>query len=175
MNAVTERVQDFKALLTLVCSLFVGLFGWLGVAFALLVAAMATDYITGTIAARSMGEWSSSVARAGLRHKLGEILAVGAAAFADLGVDVVIRSEAFAFLPTATWPKCFTMIVIFWYLFTEIGSIIENAGEMGAPVPSWLARGVAVLKARIDQAGEKETPGARETGGKHLKEDKPEE
>lgn len=173
MNTATEKLTDIKAALTLIATLFVGLFGWLGVAFLLLVGAMLVDYITGSIAARGLGEWSSSIARTGLRHKLGEVLAVGAAAFADLGVDVVLRSDAFAFLPGVSWPKCFTMIVIFWYLFTEIGSIIENAGEMGAPVPAWLARGIAVLKAKVDQAGETNVPEA--AGGKHLKPDSPEQ
>ena len=29
-------------------------------------------------------------------------------------------------------------MVLAWYIFTEFGSIAENATDMGAPVPSWL-------------------------------------
>ena len=32
-------------------------------------------------------------------------------------------------------------------------SVIENAGRMGAPVPAWLAKYIAVLKHKVDQAG----------------------
>ena len=48
----------------------------------------------------------------------------------------------------------FGILVTVWYLLNEILSIIENAGRMGAPVPDWLRRYVAVLKDRIEQKGE---------------------
>lgn len=155
-----EKAADIKAVLVLICSLFVGLFGWLGVAVLLLVLAMFVDYITGTIAAKAAGEWSSAVARAGLRHKLGTILAVGAAAFADLGVNVALHTEATAaiFGGAPPWPNCFVMIVVFWYLFTEVGSILENAGKLGAPIPPWLGKGIAALKAKVDQAASAAAP-----------------
>ena len=31
-------------------------------------------------------------------------------------------------------------VVLVWYIFTELGSIAENAAAMGAPVPGWLVR-----------------------------------
>ena len=31
-------------------------------------------------------------------------------------------------------------VVLVWYIFTELGSIAENAATMGAPVPGWLIR-----------------------------------
>ena len=31
-------------------------------------------------------------------------------------------------------------VVLVWYIFTELGSIAENAAAMGAPVPGWLIR-----------------------------------
>ena len=149
-----EKAADIKAVLVLICSLFVGLFGWLGVAVLLLVLAMFVDYITGTIAAKAAGEWSSAVARAGLRHKLGTILAVGAAAFADLGVNVALHTGATTVIfggAAPPWPNCFVMIVVFWYLFTEVGSILENAGKLGAPIPPWLGKGISALKAKVNQ------------------------
>ena len=30
--------------------------------------------------------------------------------------------------------------VLVWYIFTELGSIAENAAAMGAPVPGWRVR-----------------------------------
>ena len=29
-------------------------------------------------------------------------------------------------------------VILVWYIFTELGSIAENATDMGAPVPAWL-------------------------------------
>ena len=41
-----------------------------------------------------------------------------------------------------------------WYLLNEALSITENAGRMGAPVPEWLSKYIAVLKNKIDSKGD---------------------
>ena len=43
-----------------------------------------------------------------------------------------------------------------WYLLTEAGSIIENVGKMGAPIPSWLGFAVSILKKQVDNAADQE-------------------
>ena len=43
-----------------------------------------------------------------------------------------------------------SLLVSAWYLVNEALSITENAGRMGAPVPEWLAKYIAVLKNKID-------------------------
>ena len=45
-----------------------------------------------------------------------------------------------------------------WYIFTELGSITENAGRLGAPIPRWLARAIAALESGVDDAGDKLAP-----------------
>ena len=143
-----EKATDIKAFLIACVAALTALWGWLGWAVVLLVLAMLTDYITGSLAARAASEWSSAVARAGLRHKLGTVIAVGTAAFADLGVKVVLNSGIMGeTLSGFDWPNGFTLIVTFWYFLTELGSIIENAGKLGAPIHPWLAKGIKVLKA----------------------------
>ena len=47
----------------------------------------------------------------------------------------------------------FGLLVAIWYVLNELLSIIENAGRMGANVPTWLSRYVAVLKNKIDTQG----------------------
>ena len=37
-------------------------------------------------------------------------------------------------------------VVLVWYIFTELGSIAENAAEMGAPVPPGLLKLLAVSR-----------------------------
>ncbi|WP_343212834.1 phage holin family protein [Flavonifractor sp. An4] len=41
-----------------------------------------------------------------------------------------------------------------WYILTEAGSIIENAGALGAPIPAWLTKMIAALESKVDQAGD---------------------
>ena len=45
-----------------------------------------------------------------------------------------------------------TPLVLVWYIFTELGSIAENAASMGAPVPAWLVKMLAAAKKAADDA-----------------------
>jgi phage-related holin len=45
----------------------------------------------------------------------------------------------------------FGLLVAVWYLLNELLSIIEIAGRMGAPVPEWLSKYIAVLKDKIEK------------------------
>ena len=147
-----ERAQDIKAMFVAAFAFLTALLGWLGIAIAMLVLAMLVDYLTGSLAAKAAGEWSSEIARAGLRHKLGTIIAVGVASFADAGVQVALNTvDGLSFMVDFTWPQCFTLLVTLWYFFTELGSILENAGKLGAPIPPWLKKGIAVLKAKTEE------------------------
>ena len=42
-------------------------------------------------------------------------------------------------------------VVLVWYIFTELGSIAENAAAMGAPVPAWLVKLLAEGKEGADK------------------------
>lgn len=71
-----EHINEWKVIITGVgaaASAALGWLGWLVVAF---VGCMALDWITGTMVAKSKGEWSSSVARQGCWHKIGSAVAV---------------------------------------------------------------------------------------------------
>ena len=43
-------------------------------------------------------------------------------------------------------------VVLVWYIFTELGSIAENAAEMGANVPEWLLKLLAAGKSAADKS-----------------------
>ena len=58
---------------------------------------------------------------------------------------------------TALW-GWFGWLVLAWYILMELGSITENVGKMGAPVPPWLRRAIAILKDTVDEAGNKIAP-----------------
>ena len=147
----SDKAREIKAAVTLVISFLTALWGWIGWAIALFIAAMAADYVTGTWAARARGEWSSAAARAGLWHKLGEITALLVAALCDIAISLVLHSTAAPLLVDVPEKHYLTLLVAIWYSFTELGSIVENAGLLGAPIPLWLKKGIALLRDKADR------------------------
>lgn len=152
MNA-PDKAIEIKAAVTAVLSAITALIGWQGVLLVLWLTAMIVDYITGTAAACKAGEWSSTQARQGLWHKLGSITAVLVAAFVDLGIYAIVHGGIGITLPFE-YTTLILPVVACWYLFTELGSIIENAEKLGAPVPQWLVSKIAALKGAADDTGE---------------------
>ena len=67
---------------------------------------------------------------------------------------MILHSTARELLEGYAYGHYFTLLVAIWYIFTELGSIVENAGRLGAPIPAWLRRGIAVLQRRTDGARE---------------------
>lgn len=143
-----EKLTAFKGAMAAFCMSLGAFLGWQGIMALVLVAAMALDYLSGTMAACRAGQWSSAVAREGLWHKGGMILVVVVAAVAD-GVMTVLCAN----LPMdMAWPGVVLPLVLAWYILTELGSILENAVKMGATVPVWL---VKLLKAGLDAVDSK--------------------
>ena len=96
---------------------------------------MALDWLSGSAAAASRGEWSSAVARAGIWHKAGMVVVVCVAALTDLVLRVAMQNLPVLGLEV---DGVVLPVVLVWYIFTELGSIAENGAAMGAPVPGWL-------------------------------------
>ena len=153
-----ENVTKFKASLAAVLAAMTALWGWFGWLVLAWVACMAIDYITGYSAAAKNGEWSSQIAREGLWHKAGCIFAVLVAGILDAVVGYLLGNIDGLALPF-TYTVFVCPLVVTWYIMMEVGSILENAGKMGAPVPPFLKKMIAVLKASIDTAGDHEAGG----------------
>ena len=43
-------------------------------------------------------------------------------------------------------------VVLVWYILTELGSILENAAAMGAPVPEFLTKLLAAAREKVEDA-----------------------
>lgn len=124
--------------------------GWKGVMIFAWVGVMVLDYISGTAAAALNGKWSSAVAREGLKHKGGMILVVAVSGIADLVMSIIVAN-----VPVGLqWPGLILPMVLAWYIITELGSILENAVKMGAPVPGWLVKLLEASAHIVDAAGE---------------------
>lgn len=147
-----EHVTRFKAALSAVLAAMTALWGWFGWLVLAWVACMAIDYITGYSAAAKNGEWSSNIAREGLWHKAGCICAVLAAGILDAVVGYLLGNIHGLALPFQ-YTVMVCPLAVTWYLLMELGSILENVGKMGAPLPEFLKKMIAVLKATVDTGG----------------------
>lgn len=153
-----DKATEIKALITAGIAFLTALWGWVGWAVIVWVVCMGLDYASGTAAARRSGEWSSAIARDGLWHKAGEAYSVLVAALCDIALTVLIKGTG---IHIGIDVNCIvTPVVLLWYIITELGSIIENAGKLGAPIPHWLKKSLKQYKDAIDaQQGGGEGPG----------------
>lgn len=153
MGKMQENINRFKGSVSAVLAVLTALWGWFGWLIVAWIVSMALDVATGMTAAMRRGEWSSRVAREGCWHKLGEIVAVMVAGILDLVMGVILGN-----LPTVELPFVYTVLlcplVVVWYILTEAGSITENAGKLGAPVPKWLKKAIAAFQSKLDEERE---------------------
>ena len=151
-----ENINWIKTSIAAILGALTGLWGWMGWLVVGWVAVMFLDYLTGSAAAAKAGEWSSARAREGIWHKAGMIVVVIVAAGADLLLATVL-----AHLPVIQLPVEFSglicPVVLVWYILTELGSILENAAAMGAPVPEFLVNILAAAKEKVEVATGEET------------------
>lgn len=160
MNA-PDKATEIKAAITAIIAFVTTLIGWKGIAVLIWLCCILLDYAAGTLAAKKEGNWSSAIARDGLWHKLGEIFAVMVAALCDIALGVVIESTGIQLGFDIS--SFVTPIVLTWYILTELGSIIENCGKLGAPIPKWFKQYVDKAKNTIDtQQGTGPDPEAEE-------------
>lgn len=111
------------------------LFGDVGFAFVALIVLVVIDFISGWIASGVEGKLSSKVGFKGIAKKVMLFLLIVVAHQIDiaLGYENVIREAT-----------------IWFYVFNEALSIIENAGRTGLPVPEPLKRAVEILKGKSE-------------------------
>ena len=140
-----------KAAIVGIFGAFGAAFGWLGWLVLAWIGCMVVDYISGSSAAMKAGQWSSAQARAGIWHKAGMIVVVIVAAVADNVLSLVVAS-----IPgiSIEYTVLLLPMVLVWYILTELGSILENAAAMGAPVPEFLIRILATAKEKVEVATE---------------------
>ena len=149
-----KTINQVKAAMAAALGLLTGLWGWFGWLVVGWIGCMALDYLTGSPAAARAGAWSSGKARDGIWHKCGMLVVVLVAAGTDLLLAAVLDN-----LPLAAFPVEYAglvcPVVLVWYIVTELGSMVENAAAMGAPVPKWLAKLLALGRDAVDGAGDK--------------------
>lgn len=144
MSKVWNVLSGIFAAIGLWLGLFIGPVNGLLIA---LIVFVITDYVTGFASAIVRKELSSSVGFKGLARKVLIFLIVGIANVLDvyvLGANAVLRTA-----------------VILFYICNEGLSIIENAGEIGLPIPKKLKDVLAQLRKK---SGEEEKDGQDNDG-----------
>ncbi len=134
--------------------------GFLFPVLLLLMGMMAADYVTGMMAGKVEAVdhpenpaygWNSKKGVKGIIKKVGYLCVIAVAMTADYVIVNMASSLGYEMPETAV----FGLMVTVWYLLNEMLSVIENAGRMGAPVPAWLSKYIAVLKHKVEKTGMK--------------------
>ncbi len=156
-----DTVHWIKASISGMLAILTALWGWFGWLLVGWIALMCLDWLTGTLAARKSGTWSSKMAREGAWHKIGSVVAVMVCGVLDLIIGQVLPN-----IVGLTMPFEYTVLlcplVLVWYVLTEAGSIVENAGKLGANVPAWLRKAIASLHDKVDDAVDNAAPGGQD-------------
>ena len=150
-----EKANELKLAIAAGVAAMTALWGWFGWIIAALVFLMAADYLCGSAIAMKEHSWSSAAARAGIWHKCGCLLAVVVAGIADLIVGQILGNLPFE-LPFP-YTALFCPMVVVWYILTEMGSLLEHAVKMGAPVPAFLQKALELTLDAVNASGEKLT------------------
>ncbi len=146
-----------KATIAAVFGAFSAFWGWMGWLAVTWIVLMALDYLTGTAAAVKSGTWASKSARDGIWHKTGEIVVVVVSALADRVLAVVAEQLPLVDIALPGVGLLLPMVLV-WYCVTELGSVLENAAAMGAPIPEWLSKILANAEKKLDDAGNTVAP-----------------
>lgn len=149
------KLMKWKSAVITAAGMLTGFWGWMGWMVVGWVLCMALDYLTGAAAACVGGSWSSRVAFQGIFHKLGSAVVVVAAAGLDLLLATALEQLPILALPVE-YKGLICPVALVWYLVMELGSICENAVAMGAPVPPFLRKLLAVSKQAVEELGGEE-------------------
>ena len=109
------------------------LFGGWSALIQILVAFVVIDYVTGVLAAAYHGKLDSNVGLKGIAKKIFIFVIVACGHLVDnaMGIQDIVRDTA-----------------IYFYIANELLSILENAGEIGLPVPDILKNSIDSLKGK---------------------------
>lgn len=129
----TEKIVNlFKLAVTTIGTFFTWLFGTWDIAVIALIAFMVLDYISGVCVAYINKEVSSDVGLRGLTRKLLIILVLIAAVLLD------------RLMNTENW--IFRTLVCYFYIANEGISLLENASNLGLPIPEKIKDALIQLK-----------------------------
>lgn len=141
-------MKYIKPLTAAILSGLTAYFHIIAVPVALLFVVMLLDYMSGVATAYTKGEWSSKVGLRGIVKKVCYIGVVIVAAVFDWIIYSGLALVGVGFDHNSYY---FGLIVAIWLIINECISILENLGEIGVPMPSFLLKGIKKLQKQIDK------------------------
>ena len=127
-------MNDFvKAILAMLCTIAGFLFGEMNGLIVTLIVLIVLDYISGVIAAIVEKKLSSEIGAQGIAKKVFMLLIVAVANIVDINV---IGGES----------HVLKSVTVVFYIANECISLLENAGQLGVPVPKKLMDVLKQLK-----------------------------
>lgn len=145
-----ENIHFTKWAGSLLLSLVTYLFGGWSDAIACLFYAVILDFISGWIAAGKTGTLQSKIAYLGIQRKvlIFVLIAVGQIIDVVLGdaTDDIASALQLGNVLVVSKDHVIRDTIVYFYLFNEILSVIENAGKAGFPIPSFIRKMIDVLK-----------------------------
>ena len=134
--------------------LFVGIFtainsflGTLAMPFYILVCTNIMDYLTGIAASRYRGEAVNS--HRGF-HGIAKKICMWLLVAIGYILDYCIMSLGNTIGMTNEFKCLVSVAVVFWLLFNELISILENINDIGTPLPPFLLKLTKLLKAKTE-------------------------
>jgi len=141
---------SLKALLAVIAGGVAAYFNVLAIPLAVLMVAMAVDYISGMTKAWVAGELSSRVGVLGIIKKVGYLTVICVAAI----VDWLLMSGLHKVGISVGMDFCFGVMCTIWFIINECISILENLAVIGVPLPRFLTAMIKRLAAVVDEKGE---------------------
>lgn len=150
---MNDKLVDCKAMIVTALTAISSFLGWFGIVVCVYFVAMVLDFFTGSQKAIKKGDWNSGKARDGATRKFLSLVIVLVAGMTDIMIGLMLNNIPSIPLPF-TYTAPFSLMVLIWYIITEFGSIIENIGEMGVPIPMFLKKSLSVFKASLTRAAD---------------------
>lgn len=144
------KETSVKALLAVIAGGVAAYFNVLAIPLAVLMVAMAVDYISGMTKAWVAGELSSRVGVLGIIKKVGYLTVICVAAI----VDWLLMSGLHKVGISVGMDFCFGVMCTIWFIINECISILENLASIGVPLPKFLTAMIQRLAAVVDEKAE---------------------
>lgn len=128
------KIETIQHVISIIGAFIVGIVGGYDAIFSMLLVLVFADIITGFIRACYNKEISSKVLRRGLVNKILYIL------FIWIGVlaDKVLYDMTGSYITIADKTFLIRDVIVIYLILEELISVLENAANIGLPVPAWL-------------------------------------
>ena len=146
---VSDMMNGFKGLIAVALAALMAYFHELAVPMAVLLVVMVLDWVSGISAAWITKQLSSRIGIIGIVKKVCYLLIVTV----GMVLDYIIQLLGGRFGLTLDGVYFVGLIVIIWLIVNECISILENADEMGLPVPRFLGKLLDRLKRHAEESG----------------------